>query len=210
MGNYFPTSEAVKTGWNTVLKNLLFFIGVVLLTAVLNYIPSQIANAIEKDNAGGAVVLRLISLIMGIIVSIGRINICLNFLDRGSAQFADLFSKVNLFFQYSIASILDGLIVLGGFLLLVIPGIIWAIKHQFFGYLVVDKGMGPIEAIKRSAEITNGEKWNLFIFGILLALINLAGALCLVVGLFVTIPVSWVAMAYMYRRLSGVEPSAAV
>ena len=67
----------------------------------------------------------------------------------------------------------------------------------------IEKGLGPVEALKASSSTTMGAKWDLFLFGLLLGLINLAGFLCLVVGLFATIPTSMVAYAYVYRELSG-------
>ena len=85
--------------------------------------------------------------------------------------------------------------------MLIIPGIIWGIKFQFFSYFIVDKGLGPIEALKRSSTITKGAKWDLFLFGLLVWLINLLGALCLLVGLFATIPTTGVAMAFVYHKL---------
>ena len=131
----------------------------------------------------------------------GLIKIALRFCDKEKGEFAELFSCFPLFFKYLFGSILCMLIVLGGMILLIIPGIIWSIKFQFFTYFIIDKGLGPIEALKRSSAITKGAKWDLFIFGLLLGLINLLGALCLLVGLFATIPTTIVAMAFVYRKL---------
>ena len=66
--------------------------------------------------------------------------------------------------------------------------------------------MGPIEALKASSRATMGSKWDLFLFGLLLGLMNFAGVLLFLVGLFVTIPISMVACAYVYRRLTE-EPA---
>ncbi len=88
-----------------------------------------------------------------------------------------------------------------GLILLIIPGIIWAIQFCFYDYLIVDRGFGPVDALKKSSEITKGVKLDLFVFGMLLGIINLLGFICLVVGLFVTIPTTMVAMAFVYRKL---------
>jgi uncharacterized membrane protein len=111
------------------------------------------------------------------------------------------FLLIHLFFKYLIGDILYGLIIIGGLILLIIPGIIWAIQFQFFGYLIIDKGLGPIEALKKSSKITKGAKWDLFLLGILLVLINILGALALLVGLFATIPTTMIANAFVYRKL---------
>ena len=108
-----------------------------------------------------------------------------------------------LFSKYILSLIIYGLIVLAGLILLIIPGIIWAIKFQFFGYFIVDKGLGPIESLKQSAKITKDTKWTLFLFGLLSGLINLLGALLLLVGLFATVPTTMMAKAFVYRKLLG-------
>ena len=106
-----------------------------------------------------------------------------------------------MFFKYLIGSILYGLIVFAGTILLIIPGIIWGIQFCFYDYFIIDKGLGPIEALKRSSAITRGVKWDLFVFSLILLGINLLGALCLLIGLFATIPTTMVAIAFVYRKL---------
>ena len=90
---------------------------------------------------------------------------------------------------------------MAGFILLIVPGIIWAIKYQFAQYLVIDKGYKPIEAIKKSGQITKDAKWSLLLLGLLSGLINVLGAIALVVGLFATVPTTMVAKAFVYRKL---------
>jgi uncharacterized membrane protein len=96
---------------------------------------------------------------------------------------------------------LQALIVIGGFILLIIPGIFFALRLQFTCYLIVDKNLGPVEAVKTSWKITKGNAWNLFFLGILLGLINILGLLCLIVGLFVTVPLTMLATTFVYRKL---------
>jgi uncharacterized membrane protein len=61
--------------------------------------------------------------------------------------------------------------------------------------------MGPAEAIKRSGVLTNGVKRNLVLFWLMLIGINILGMLALGVGLIAPVPISWLANAYVYRRL---------
>lgn len=88
-----------------------------------------------------------------------------------------------------------------GFILLIVPGIIIVLMFQMYAYLVVDKGLGPIAALKRSRVITKGSRWRLFVLGFLIVLVNLGGLLCLVVGLLVTIPLTAIASARVYDLL---------
>lgn len=84
---------------------------------------------------------------------------------------------------------------------MIVPGIILGIKFWFFDYFIMDKKVGPIEALKRSAELTSGVKWKLFLFFLALTGINILGALLLLIGLFLTIPTTMMAAAFVYRKL---------
>jgi uncharacterized membrane protein len=83
----------------------------------------------------------------------------------------------------------------------------------FVKFIVVDRKMGPIEALKESVRMTKGHRMTLFLLVLLIAVINIIGAILLLVPLLVTIPVSTLAMVYAYRKIghaaSEVVPAAA-
>lgn len=139
--------------------------------------------------------------IVGIIIQIGLLKIGLLLSRDQKPGVLELFSNGSLFVKFILGSICYGLAVMVGLFLLIIPGIILMIMLGMYGYLIVDKNMGPIESLKASRVLTKGARGQLFYFGALLFLLNLAGLLCLVVGLFLTIPASSIAMAYVYDQL---------
>jgi hypothetical protein len=197
----FSKKEALQFGWQAMKKNFWFFAGVLIVTGLVSWAPGALSDLTEKDLAIFSIIIGIAGWALQTVVQMGLIKIALNLHDNKERKFSDLFSCFRLFFRYIFSSILYGLIVLGGFILLIVPGIIWAIKFQFFGYFIVDKGTGPAEALKRSSAITQGAKWDLFLLGLLLGLINLLGVLCLILGLFATVPTSMVARAFVYRKL---------
>jgi uncharacterized membrane protein len=69
--------------------------------------------------------------------------------------------------------------------------------------MIVEQGAKPIEALRKSWQITKGARLKLFLFGIVLSLVNIAGFLALIVGIFVSIPVTLLAHAYVYRVLAN-------
>jgi len=75
----------------------------------------------------------------------------------------------------------------------------------FYGFVIAERGdgVGVTESLKRSADITRGNRWNLFGLGVVLLLINIVGALLCFVGLLFTLGISILAWAYAYRTLSG-------
>jgi uncharacterized membrane protein len=105
--------------------------------------------------------------------------------------------------EVSRRSILLGLTVAAGLILLIVPGIIFALMFMFTTFIVIDREFGPIDSMKESRRLTYGHKWKLLGLSLLLVLINLLGLAVLVVGLLVSIPVSSLAFAHAYRVLGG-------
>ena len=202
----FSKGEAIKFGWTTVKNNFGFFICIFIIMGLIHFAPNCIGHLIGWGKSGRTFVINIISLILSVIVTMGFINIALKLSDAQKAQIADLFTCVPLFLNFIIGSILYVLIVFAGMIILIIPGIVLAIKFHFYSYLIIDQGLGPIEALKKSSSITKGVKWNLFLFGLLLAAINILGVIALFVGTAVTMPIVVVALAFVYRQLSGQGP----
>lgn len=191
---------ALRFGWKVATSNILFFIGVMILSFILTLIPRMI-QVLIGDESFLLLFVWLAYIFIDAVVAMGIISVCLKFVDHQQGTFDDYFSPIHLFTKYLPGSILYGLIAMVGFLLLVIPGIIWLIKFGFFGYLIVDKQLGPIEALKGSSRITKGFKIDIFLLGLVIIGINALGALALGVGLLITLPISGLAFAHVYRSL---------
>ena len=212
----FSISEALQFGWNTIKSNLGFFIVLFLIAiGAIIIIPSLILGSITilLEICGipthESSVIRPILMIIDVlailfiyqILFMGFLRITIIFCDNEKSEFRDLFSCFPLFFKYLFGLILYILIVSVGLILLIIPGIIWLLKFQFFNYFIIDKKLGPIKALKGSAKITKGSILKLFLFSLLLLCINILGFLCFFIGQFATIPMTMVAIAFVYRKL---------
>lgn len=79
-------------------------------------------------------------------------------------------------------SILTGLIVGGGLLLFVVPGIIWGLRYFFAPFLFLSEGVSGRAALRRSAELTRGVRW------VLLARFYVVTIIGAVIGLLQLIP----------------------
>jgi len=199
----FSIGEAISFGWETVKSNIGFFIGLLIVAFLIENIPSMISQYFQADYPLIAALFALVSAVVAMVVQMGLIKVSLKFCDGIKGKLDDLLSTFKLLWSMFAASILYVLIVLAGFLLLIVPGVIWFYKYCLFPYFIVDKGLGPIAALKESGVAMEDAKWDIFIFQWVLFFINIAGALALFVGLFVTVPLSMVAYAYIYRTLSG-------
>lgn len=83
-----------------------------------------------------------------------------------------------------------------------IPGIIFACKLAFTPYLVVDRKMEAIAAIKESWRMTNGHALEVFLIGLLAIPIVIAGLIVFGVGVIISIMWICLALATLYHAVS--------
>lgn len=155
----------------------------------------------SANNSPVSIIFMLLGYAVNFFLTVGVTVIMLNIYDNKQATLKDLYADPKIVWNYFLATVLYMLIVVGGTILLIIPGIIWGIKYGQYKFLVVDKKLTPWESIKQSGYITNGARWNLFYFYIVIGLLNVVGMLALGIGLIVTIPISMMATVFVYRKL---------
>lgn len=108
------------------------------------------------------------------------------------------------FVPYLVASLLVGISVGIGILLCILPGLILAFLFAFYGYAIVDgRTNDGIEAMKASWQLVSSNIGSLLLLFLLVIVINIAGALLCGIGLFVTYPLTAIAIAYAWRTLTG-------
>ena len=201
----FSIKEAFSYGWETFKKRPVFFIVFSLIIIGVNIIPGILSPILSNKELHLEIlsfIVPLLGAILSMIVSLGIINFTLRIFDNKPTSYSSIFEKWQLVLLYFLASILYGLIIFVGFVLLIVPGIIWSIKFQFFPYFMVDRGTGIIESLKLSSKITNNNKWRLFLFGLVQGLVGFLGFLLLGIGILAAIPIGTMAEAYVYRKLS--------
>ncbi len=195
-----PLGESIQFGWTTLKKSAPFVVGVTLVAWI---VPTIIEWAGDKaldsgiQEFGISIIVYLVSSTFGL----GLAKIYLRFRDGEKPVFENLFDGLARLHVYIGAVIIVGIAVVMGLILLLVPGIVFLIRLWFVGFVVVDERAGPLESIQRSWDITRGHTLDLFLLFLLLAGLNLLGALMLGVGLLVTIPISGLALAHIYRHL---------
>jgi hypothetical protein len=93
-----------------------------------------------------------------------------------------------------IANIVVGVIIGLGIVMLIVPGIIFACRLAFVPYLVVDREMDVMDALRVSWDMTRGYGWQIFFMGFLAFWIVIGGLICLVVGVFISL--MWISAAF--------------
>ncbi len=230
-GKSFSFSKVLGFGWRVMKANFWFFAGVVTILVLISSLEQILGYAIERQPEQTQLFVGLslfpVIFIIQTILAIGFTKITLSFCDGQKPKFSTLFNVRDCFWRYIGTGILLFLIIwcavfacmlplyllaaatgiprLAG--LAVILAIVWIVilltKFGLCFYFVVDKGLGPVKALRASSRTTAGVKWRLFGFGILCGLINFLGTLCLFVGIFATFPMVMVAITLVYRQLSA-------
>lgn len=194
----FSSTEALRYGWSTMRANLrpLVILGAIgaLLVLVERSLPSE-----------GALLLKLALQLLEIAFAVVLIRTSLRLHDGQPIALSD--DRVDEVFRdfwgYLLTSLLLGLIVAGGLLLLIVPGVLWALRYGFAGFCAIDAHSDPLAALRESRRITEGARGALLGFGLLVFGVNLLGALALGVGTIVTVPTTCLAAAYVFRRLEA-------
>ena len=216
-------SEVLSEAWEKYKKNLGILIGayfIIWILTSLSQLPLNIVSNfgnlfINDDSSAGAmlgflvvlmvvfVIFYPISLAVSTWLGIGERNIQLAATDDKQVDFADLFKTKGLFWRYLGATLLVWLIVFGGTLLFIIPGIYFAIRFMFVNNAIVDKRISVSESLSYSSKLTLKNKWYLIGWGLLMFGINLLGMMALLIGLIFTIPFTLFASIVLYRRLTN-------
>jgi hypothetical protein len=190
-------SDALTIGWQHMKRHITLWLLVLLIglgIMAFDTIGHQIGIGLFTG---------VVAIAAGLLFDIGITIISLKILDGKKPQIEDVYKHTSFFPDYLIASILYVLIVLGGLLLLIVPGIVWAIKYSLYSFYIVDKKLSPMDAIRASGKATSGHKWHLLGFYLTMIGVNLVGLLALVVGLVATIPTTLVAHAAVYRKIDA-------
>ncbi len=93
-----------------------------------------------------------------------------------------------------------------GSLLCYLPGLAVAFLGQWSLYFVVDKGLGPWDAIRASVDLVRSHLTESLVWFVVAGLVVAAGAALLGVGLLLALPVMLVGGAYTFRVITGDAP----
>ena len=204
----FSIKEAIRFGWDRMRENLAFFIVLLIVIFLVNIFFETFADLFQERLPVFSLLFSLGGILVSFLVNFVLIRAGLNICDAIPLKVHELLQfTLPQFLKFTLGYILYMLLVFAGFLLLIVPGLIWMIKYQYVLYLIVDKDSPIGEAFSESGRITSGVRWKLLWFVIVIMLVNVAGLLFFVIGLFATIPTTMIAMAYVYRKLSSSSES---
>ncbi len=197
-----PIEDALRFGWTTFKKNVKLILAIEIAAAVTLAVIGGASEILESRGWYHEFAMSIAYFIVTMIIYLGAVKVALKFRDGEKADFANMFDSFGILVPFMAAAVVTKVAIGLGLLFLVVPGIVIAVRFCMFGFVVVGEGRGPIEAIRRSVQLTDRVGVDLFLFGMLCLGLNMLGMMALLVGVFVSLPVTALAAAHVYRHLN--------
>ena len=129
---------------------------------------------------------------------------------KDQVQTKNVFAAFSNYKNAVLAYILVIFIVVIGFILLIIPGIIFMCKLAFVPYLIVDKKINAFPAVKESWRMTRGHTVTIFLMFVIAFFLSILGMALAGVGLIFA--VMWIepSFAHLYHTVSVAQTNGSV
>uniref|UniRef100_UPI004055E2D4 DUF975 family protein n=1 Tax=Agathobacter sp. TaxID=2021311 RepID=UPI004055E2D4 len=155
-----------------------------------------------------ALIMGAVYFILGSIIKVGYAKFNLNLVDRTDGSFENLFAYFSFWKTTAAARFLQSIYVLLWSLLFIVPGIIASYSYAMTEYVLADHPeLSASEALSRSKQMMDGNKWRLFCLQFSFIGWDILCAFTLGIGNLWLTPYKQAATAVFYREVSGTEHS---
>ncbi len=195
----FSIRTALKEAWALFTKHIQFFIGIALVSVVLNF-----AGNGKHTPVIVSIILGVLSFLWGMIWL--KISLSVARGDESRLSFGALHTYMPTGAEvlgYIGVMILAGLLILCGLVMLIIPGIYIMIRLSVAGLAYLDRKDGVKKSLRYSWSITKSNIWIVLLVGGTTLALYIVGAITLGVGLLITYPLATILMAKLYLALTA-------
>lgn len=218
--------QLFKNSLAIVSANLFLFLSILLIPIIVSFVtalfaPNKATGIMVTSESIIYIVLTFIYVILSILMTVALILA----INDNSITAKDAYKRaMPYFWRYIGLSLLMSFIMMIGFLLFIIPGIILSVWFAFATYVLVLENAGIVDSLKKSREYVRGKWWA--IFGRLIAMSVIIFLLAMVISMIaafmpehaiteafvaaLTVLLAPIAMAYMYLLYNEVKGAPAV
>ncbi len=142
----------------------------------------------------------ILSLILAGPMNLGAAIYILSFIRKENPSIRHLFQGFNNFITAFLVHLVMTLIIAFGFILLVIPGIIFALSYSLTFFIVAkNPKIRPMDALRKSRMMMDGHKTQLFYLYLRFLGLAILSLLTMGIGFFFLVPYAYVCMALFYE-----------
>lgn len=186
---------ALSYGFNKYFGNVVPVLAVVLLPVLVQLIIGAIGQFVFKSFIA-VLLLNVVSWIVSAVAAYGIFNISLMITRGEQADVGRAFTS-DRWGEWFVFSIVWGLIVGIGFLLCIIPGILALTFLGLAPYYFIDKRMSLGDAFSAAFDTA---KRGYALPTIVAIVVGVLGVIACGIGVLVTAPAAYIAVAYLYRH----------
>ena len=179
-------SELKQNSKNQLKNNWGLAIGIIIVCTLISCIPNLLVE-INDESLAIAIIIPIITLVITGPLTIGQCRFFINLANRSNPKFSDLWYGFNNILKAIGVTLLVGVIVFIGTILLIIPGIILSFMYSQVYYIMAENPeMSIIDCLKESYRIMKGHKMDLFVLELsFLGWVILMGITFGIAGLYV-------------------------
>jgi hypothetical protein len=211
------TSRPLELSVNSVLNNAFDafkafpggFIGIFIIQIIISFTIESILGSGNPYYGDALGRLRnsydmadVVNGIIGAMLTPGYFYVCKKIKDKESPEFSDFFyGFTHKQLQFILLHFAYLVIIILGFVLLVIPGIYLTVALSLSSCVLTFYDGNFLDALSASRKVVTKVWWKIFVLFIALFFINILGALMLLLGLLITIPLSYCAVYFAFDAL---------
>jgi uncharacterized membrane protein len=189
----FSIQEAIRKGWEMFVAQPLNSIAFTMLIFMI-----QMAAAVYLKDFSV-----LVSIFVSPALTAGFFLVA-NRISRGvEVRFSNFFEGFSFWGILIVTSLVSGILTFFGILALILPGIYLGVAFTFAVPFALYSGTNFWTSLELSRRLITLNWWKFFGFVLVLAAFNIIGFVCAIVGLLVTIPVSYFAIYAVFEELTA-------
>lgn len=204
--------ESISYGWKKFQENAGPFVILMLIVLAVTFVVTMIGWLVLLPAISGSRGSAILSLIGFSVVMVLQFVVAFFMqagvyraglgVTKGTKPDLSMLTDTTNMGPFALTVILVGLGAFVGFILCIIPGIVWLIFTAYAPIIAIDKGVGPGDAIKQSIDWVKENFGQVFLILLVSYLVYYVGTILCYVGVLVTGPIALVAIIYSYRALT--------
>jgi phage FluMu protein Com len=206
--------ETLSRTWSVFTERWLTMVGALFLAGLL-FLPAAIAlnvvNAVVVPTVGDQAVRFAVAILSQIVyqiyifwIMIGVQLFSLGVVRGEEPRYGLILSGGRYLLAIVLCGILTQIIVMLGLVLLIIPGLIFAMMLIQAQLLIIDRNMGVIDAMSTSRDVMVGNKMTVFALFLVASLVG--GVFAVItcgLGIFGAVPYMWILTVMIYLGVTG-------
>ncbi|NUQ65027.1 MAG: hypothetical protein HUU20_21390 [Pirellulales bacterium] len=220
-GYFAPTridlGDVLSRTWSIFKERIGICMGAFFLAFVINLVVGQIlgygatllGEALNEEAiaVGLGLVANVAAQVFSLWLTLGQWLVFLRIARGQPVELGELFAGGPYLLRALGASVLFLLAVLAGVILLIVPGVIFALMFSQFLFLIIDRNTGVIESLELSKQVTSGNKLTLFALGFVIMGLGIVAVLPCGLGLLILWPFVSLLWPLTYLSMTG-QPTA--